>query len=141
MKIETYYQIIEVFPESKTIVFYWKPSTQFMTEEEFVKELQLIARTMAANAPIHNVLLKTKDMNFIITPPMEDKLNEILIPVYKASGVKRLAVVMPEEMLMQIAVESTIEAEKPRHTFTTRYFKDCESAKKWLKVEKKFLIS
>jgi len=57
-----------------------------------------------------------------------------IFPRLIASGMKKFAVILPADILKQMALEQTMEEEKSG-AFQSQYFSNMEDAKKWaLKV-------
>jgi len=129
-RLKTDYQEIVIYPEYTQ--FRWLPTTENMDKDEFIQEIYIAAKFIETHKP-ERILLNTKELRYLITVNIKDELNEIFLPVYN-KGVKKLAVVLPDDALLQNGIEYAIDAEKWNHNFKYRYFKDVEQAINWLKL-------
>ncbi len=117
--------------EGDIFVFRWKPETVMMKEKEYIQEIILDADVIRKHRKPY-ILLLTKEMQFVISITLQEFANDILLPAYNDSGVKKLAVVVPEHMIVTMSVEQTIEERRLLHSFETRFFSDEEEAREWL---------
>ncbi len=135
MRLESFYQNIEIFPDKRLILFEWKPSTELMTQDEFINELKLITQTLDEHkGKMEKALILTQNLKFLLTPSNQKTLNNILAPAYQKSGIKKIAIVLPKDDIQQISVEDAIEDGKEVTKVETRLFTDEIHARSWLKV-------
>ena len=132
MILNTAYQ--QAWIEDKILVFRWKPETSNMTGKEYIQEIVLSANLIREQRKPY-ILLLSKDMKFIISVTLQEFANDIFLPAYNQSGVKKFAVVIPEHLMVTMSVGQTIEAERILHKFETRYFSDELEARRWLQVD------
>jgi len=66
-----------------------------------------------------------------ISPELQDWANNDWFPRALAAGVKFMAVVVPEDVFNQFAVENIMT--KVADTLTTHYFSNVDEAKNWIK--------
>ncbi len=126
-----YQQIYQDDNLPNTLVFKWLSSTANADTKTFLNEIVLAAKIIKQIKP-QNILLLSNDLKFVITPSIQERINQILLPVYLQNNVKKLAVVLPQNMLLKIAVETTVDYQKPSHKFITKYFSSEKEAAMWL---------
>ena len=114
--------------------FKWLENTRVMNEQEFINEINLTGEKIKKYKDC-NVLLLSQEMKFAIVPELQLKANEILLPAYNTSGVKKLAVIIPKELISEMSIEQTIEEKQEEHVFKTKFYADKTEARKWL-IEK-----
>ncbi len=129
MILQTKYQ--QVWQEKYFLVFRWLQTTDQMTAEQYTQELKKAAEIIAKYKPA-NILLISKDFNYVIPINQFDEVNDILLPVYNSSGVKKLAVIEPENIIVTLSMSKTIDETRPYRNFQTRYFSTEKEARDWL---------
>ncbi len=129
MILQTKYQ--EVWQENDFLVFRWLPATAQMTAEQYTQELKKAAEIIAKYKPA-NILLISKDFNYVIPINQFDEVNDILLPVYNSAGVEKLAVIEPESIIVTLSMSKTIDETRPYRNFITRYFSTEREARDWL---------
>ena len=131
MKNLSKYQQVSFEEKSNVLVFKWLPATEKMTTEEFVEDIKIAAKTMMQYKEC-KVLLLSQDMRFVISPDIQEKANEILLPAYSDAGVKKLAIIVPLELVSEMSLEQTVEENQDKHAFRTHFFADEKSAREWI---------
>ncbi len=129
MLLKTKYQ--EAWVEGNVLIFKWLPDTVNMKDDEYIAEIKKAAELIKDQKKSYVILL-AKEMRYIISLAYQHKANDILLPAYNDSGVKKLAVVVPQHMIATLAIEQTIEEKRVFHNFETRYFSDEQQARDWL---------
>jgi hypothetical protein len=108
----------------------WTTETEYMTDEEF-REIQIIYNNCNVDYKLQRTLLDTHDLRFLICVETQQWLAENLYPRAIVAGMRRVAVVVSEELIAQLSVEQAIQEDKT-DAFQTQYFDDREEAKEWL---------
>ena len=72
-----------------------------------------------------------KHLISLITTDLQEWLAEKVFPRAAASGLKKIAFVVPDDLFASVSVEQLME-EDTKKTFITRYFKDEIRARQWL---------
>ena len=132
MLLDTKYQ--QAWVDGDILVYRWLPETAKMTDSEYIEEIQKAADILREQKKPY-VLLMAKDLLFVISLTLQHKANDILLPAYNESGVKKLAVVVPHHMIATLSVQQTIEETRVFHKFETRFFSDEQEARNWLLAE------
>jgi len=116
--------------ETKIICPTWYPESVSLTDvlyrEEMLNYTDIVEQYKPQKALIDNTLF-----GFPITPELQEWTNNELFPRILAVGVKRVALIMPQELLTQFGLEQVME-EAHGLEFETRYFSDLENGKEWL---------
>ncbi len=125
------YQLANYEPEENLMIFRWNDLTIEMSDSEFLDELKTVANFLAKYRP-ERVLVVTAQLYIVLSGQMMHKLNEILIPAYNSSGVRNVAIVVPEELFRKISIEQAVEMDKEKHNFDVKFFDDEQQARQWL---------
>ncbi len=104
-------------------------ATEKMKTEDFKKEMLIFAEKCEEYKP-EKELVHLLDMKYAIVPDVQDWMNNSIFPRYK-NIIKRMAFLMPEDLLAQMSVEQTME-EETGEGFTQAYFDSEQKARKWL---------
>ena len=108
----------------------WTMETEYMTDEEF-REIQIIYNNCNVDCRLQRTLLDTQNLRFLIGVETQQWLAEKLYPRAIEAGMKRVAVVVSEEIIAQLSVEQAIQEDKT-DAFQTQYFDSREDASTWL---------
>lgn len=123
------FQTINHYPENSLLECIWK-NTQEMEAEDFKnglrKQVELVKKYN-----INKELFDTQNFFFPITPEIQEWTNEEIYSAKHKLGVRQFALVVPGELLAQLALEQTTE-EGQGHLFNPKYFATGEEAKAWL---------
>ncbi|HAS39188.1 MAG TPA: hypothetical protein DCS93_01855 [Microscillaceae bacterium] len=117
------------------VEFYWKNTTEDLTEAEYRMIVSDIVDKVVENvenkqwkAP--NWLLDNRDFLFTISPELQQwQAKKIFEPVSKFT--KKAAFVMSEDLVTQFAIEQTYDEHKEAKMLT-QYFIDLHQANEWL---------
>lgn len=119
---------------SQTVEIKWFPETSEMTDGEYKEILDSLA-SLVENHRIVKWLGDTRSFAFTIAPHLQEwtalNFNSRLLK----SGLKKMALIIPEEFISNLAVQQTVEemeALGKENQFVTRYFDNLTDAKKWL---------
>jgi hypothetical protein len=132
---ESPYQRIELFAETATLENAWLPSTLHLTDEEFMVEQKKFAKLIKQYG-CRLILGNTQQMRFVITPTLHERIRQEIFGANESIAIDRLAVVVSEDPLAQVATEIALEEgmqAAPQET-PTRYFASREAALAWLQA-------
>lgn len=104
-------------------------TTDKMKTEDFKKEMLIFVEKCEEYKP-ERELVYLLDMKYAIIPEVQEWMNNKIFPKYK-NIIKRMAFLMPEDLLSQMSVEQTME-EETGEGFTQAYFDGEQKARKWL---------
>jgi hypothetical protein len=109
------------------------PNESVMTDEQikdgFLKTTLIIERFK----PKFFISDTSKQMS-LIAPDVQTWIAEHIYPRWNKAGLKKLAIVMPEDFFAAIAIEtviSEVEQVQAPSTYEIGYFSDLDEAKKW----------
>jgi hypothetical protein len=122
---------MSVSHDGVTNVFFhlWKPSSETLTDDEFIKQLNIFKQLIINNKP-KALCADMRQFLYIMPPEIQKLTGDDFFPAIIASGVKKYALTVSADIFAQVSVEQTIAEEKEQR-FITRYFDDPEDAKKW----------
>lgn len=118
-------------PES-CLCIEWQPQTATMTEEQYKQE-QLQTLEFVLKYQPKNLLINSRQLQFIITPDLQDWTNAHLVNPCIEAGVEKFAFVMPEGIIAQVAIHQAID-DNPVQKSRTAFFSDKEQAFQWLQA-------
>ncbi|TAF31366.1 MAG: hypothetical protein EAZ57_05530 [Cytophagales bacterium] len=120
---------LNFFEEHKLIEMVWQDATVRMTEAELKAECYNYLDKILNHKP-QKVLADTRKLLFPIAPELQVWINtEILGPAF-ATGLRKAAFLISEDLFAQIAIEQIME-ENDGAQFQTRYFDSREDAFDW----------
>jgi hypothetical protein len=122
---------IEFEPRTQTLMITSRP-VDYITDEEIKEITQYIAEQIRFYRPTY-YLADNRLRTYAYLPHMQKWVAETLGSACIAAGVKKFAVVQPQDLIVQLYNEQTAE-ELPNIPFKYRFFEDLESAKRWLQI-------
>jgi hypothetical protein len=121
---------VQYLAESKIHENIWLPDSESMEAENYQEESLNFLKVLLEMKP-NNFIADTRDMNFGITPDLQEWTNiNILLPILD-TNISKVAFVISKEMITQLSIEQTME-ESVGTKLTTRYFGSREEALNWL---------
>lgn len=118
------------FDKSLDLVHYsFYKTTSTMTKEEYILELKAFIDVVKKYQPAF-VLGNMVDFGFIITPDIQTWINENLFSVYAQIGLKKIALLLSNELFSQVSIQQTIE-EDENAPFSVAYFENEQEAIAW----------
>lgn len=124
-----YYQIS--YDQTYQLIHYYHPSETFnMTPIEYLQELQATIKYSKLYQPKLG-LGDLRDFQFIITPDLQEWINEHIYPIIQSISLQKHAVLLPPQFVVQLSVKQAVEI-SPNKSFETQYFSDESEARKWL---------
>ncbi len=129
------FQSIE-YDASKGVLYEtWKPETSKMNDKDFKKEMLAQLNAVKFIKP-KGVITNTFNLNYAIHPDIQDWMNEEIFPHFITAGVKKVAFLLSEVLITQLAVQQTMN-ETTGKKFILNYFSNIDEAEKWLLLEAK----
>ena len=125
--------IIRRFDANRNIMYStWLSNTEGMRTDEFKAEmLNLPAHIGQYGAKF--LLSNLQNLRFPIDPTLQLWIAETISPKFAEMGLRKQAMVLPEEFISQIALQQTIEeVEHADHEHQSRFFSSEADAEKWL---------
>lgn len=111
--------------------FEWLQSTKKITDAHFLKEANLIAKTIKKVSP-KKIIVKSENLMYPLSPNIQKKFDDIILPAYIDVNLEKLAFIMPQGLFEKLSIEQTIDISKQKHTFDTKFFSDEIFALEWL---------
>ena len=118
---------IEAFEEKKFMKITRLPNDDV---ETWKKSILMWAAYLVDYKPVYQLVDERKS-EFLITPDLQEYINEKLIKVGIMNGTKRVALIQNDDIFVQTGVEQTLENEQAK-PLDIRYFNDENLAEEWL---------
>jgi len=119
----------EFYPAHALFISHATPETLAMSEARYKAEILDMVVLFDKYKP-KRVIGNQVDMQFSITPEIQDWLNETMISWYVKNGLEKLALVTSKDLFTAVSVEQTME-EAPETPFAFQYFDDINKAIAW----------
>ncbi|NJL11628.1 MAG: STAS/SEC14 domain-containing protein [Microscillaceae bacterium] len=124
-----YFQVCWEAPQ-ELFYYVFNEQTSDMCAEEYIDELRAFIRLVKKYQPRY-VLGDMVDFGFVITPDIQEWVNENLFTVYQEIGFKKIAILMSKEFVASLSIEQTME-ENRSNSFQTAFFENEKMARAWL---------
>lgn len=128
---ENNYLRIQFDKEEKLLISASSQLTAKINNEEIRKIIEIICHQMLQLKP-ENLILNGKDRGFIINIEIQEWVSETLLKTCIEIGLKKLAIIKPEEPISSLATEQTLD-EVGFAPFEISVFESLEKAEKWIK--------
>lgn len=106
------------------------PESASMSEEEYKAEINKLIALLEDHKPKY-VIGHMQQMNFAITPEVQEWLDQNLFACYERIGISRLALVLSKDLFTAVSIEQTMD-DKTVASFETMNFDDYDKAKTWI---------
>ena len=116
--------------QAPIIIFTWLFDSRIMSEEVYKEEMHKVA-DFQITYKTHKPLVDIREFHFVITPPLQEWVDQNILGKFIQSGLSKVAYVASNDVFAQIAVEQTME-ETNGSVFKVQYFKEYEKARNWL---------
>lgn len=116
---------------NKILYVEWFPESEHITDEEYLDASRKTPEFALQNKAI-GILMNTLNFRFVVVPEIQKKLNEEVIPQYLKNGVKKFAMLIPQQLFSQISIEQAVDYSSNEVKQNVRYFDSEEKAEKWL---------
>lgn len=131
MKIyESSFLVLEFFEPYAMLHFTWSPRTDQMTDIEFKEEF-LKYQSVVIQYKIKKILVDAVHQKYIIAPSMQDWINTEIFPSLLASGLRKVAILIADDLISQVSNEQAME-EDTGLKFDTKFFENKDFAMNWL---------
>lgn len=110
----------------------WHEASAKMTDEEYkdfsLKQVQAIKST-----PFNNLLINAEYFDYIISPKMQEWIDNHIMRELINGGLNRMAVILPESLFVQISAEQLFDEDNTASSnLKMKYFSNEQEAKNWL---------
>lgn len=126
------YYLIGYEEDNELIYYYHPPETVDITPDKYLQELQVFIKHALEYRPKVG-LGDLRDFNFIITPYIQEWIDENLFPVMQEIALQKHAILLTPEFIVQLSVKQAID-ESTEASIKTRYFPGEPEAREWLLV-------
>lgn len=127
------YLQINLYLEDSLIELIWLPATLDITTEEYKHEHVELLKVVLEHK-IAKVLANTKDLGVVITPEVQEWMNENIFLPAMENGFNKIAIIVSTEFFTQLSIEQAME-EEVGQKIKTGYFDNREDAKEWILKE------
>ncbi len=127
------YWIINFEEENALMNPRWLEESGNMSTEEYKSEMLKYVDLVKKYRP-DKALIDNFKCGYAIEPVVQEWVNENFFPPILAVGVKRIAILMPEEIVLQLSLEQVMEESRGLE-FETKYFSNEQVAREWLMSE------
>ncbi|WP_020529595.1 hypothetical protein [Flexithrix dorotheae] len=120
--------------EQSTLTIVWLPETAKMTEYDYKEALITILDIIEKNE-VKYWIGDTRNFAYAIVPELQTWTAEEFNPKLIEYGLKRMALLVPEEFVASLGIEQTVEEMEADHNeaqFITRYFDNLDDAQQWI---------
>jgi hypothetical protein len=127
------YLLIEYYADMSLLQYHWLATNEDMTDDEYKAEMLHILH-LFREYQVQNVILDALDSKFVITLQLQEWVNKHIIAVAAAEGLKRVLVILSQDLVPNISMEQMFE-EDPNKLFHTHYCQSVSDAQDWLKTK------
>ncbi len=127
------YLQINLYLEDSLIELIWLPATKDITTEEYKNEHVELLKVVLEHK-IVKVLANTKDLGSVVTPEVQEWMNENIFLPAMENGFNKIAIILSNEFFTQLSIQQAMEEEIGQR-ITTRYFDELEQAREWILKE------
>ncbi len=118
---------VDIFKDLSLIKMIWLAKTKIMSFEQYQEEFLNYKNIVLEYKP-ERAIVDTMQMNFRITPDIQDWTNKLIFPFLTS---RKVAFLVSFEMIVQMGIEQTMEEEEGAK-FNIQYFDNYESAENWV---------
>ncbi len=116
--------------EKKLLEQIWTNESKAMTITDF-KAVMLDYADLFQQYDIDQVLVDSRQMQFLVVPEDQDWVNENIIAMI-APHLKKLGFLLSNDIFEEVAIRQAMEEQAAQLPFETKYFGDEQAAKAWL---------
>ena len=103
-----------------------------MTDDDFKTEILSWAELVEKYKP-SKMIADTTKYNYLNTPESQTWTGTVIFPRLISAGMKKFAIIIPTDILKQMALEQTMDEEKSG-TLATSYFDSISKAEQWAMI-------
>lgn len=115
--------------EQSTLISSVFPASASMSEERYKQEISGLIALLEQHKP-KKVVGNMKEMFFPISPEIQKWLDENLFACYAKIGLKKLAIILSNDLFTAVSIEQTIE-DVEESAISVKYFDDLEKGLEW----------
>lgn len=134
---DTSYLQLFYLPAKRAIYVVWKPASQMMNENDYMREMENYIALLKQYKPLL-YMNDLREFYFTIAPDLQTWIGEKFQQLYADPSMPTdtlSAIVMSKDIFAHVSVEQTIEESAGDRVDTferLRYFVDAEAAEEWL---------
>ncbi len=121
---------IEYQPENKLLITTWNVQDINFSDDDYKNEVLNYVRAVE-RYDVKAIIVDTRNYRFPLTPSLNQWTVENITPKLAANGVKRMAYVMPTDVLSKLGVELLASTAQTKGTIIRQMFDDYEQAYNW----------
>ena len=121
---------INFLEDIKTLNPIWFPISYELTDSDYKSEMETYTETVEKYKP-QAALIDCLNFAYAIPPAIQEWTNEVLFPRILSAGVRKVAILLPAEIITQLSLEQVM-GEALGLKFQTNYFSNYEQALKWI---------
>lgn len=129
------YFSLEWYAEKSLLIYTAFPKSEEMTTEDLKIGFIAVCEFMEQNQP--KFFLSDSSQQFsVISPELQEWIAANVYPRWYAAGLKKLAIVIPSELLANLSIQQAVEEVeeiKDSGAYEIRYFENPTIAQEWLK--------
>lgn len=125
------YQIIWFDDDNSIIINKLTEQTVDFEEDIYKEEILAYTAILKKYRPIY-VLTDLIDYDYPIVPNLQDWHAQTVFPVVDEIGIKKAAMVLPQDVFSQISAQQTLDTSYEDYHFAIEYFEDISKAQAWL---------
>ncbi len=131
---ESKYMVV-LYDKSLSLGLYrWKSENLEMKDNEYQSEMLRVLKEFSELKPV-NVLADIRDSEFVVLPELQIWLNENVIAKIVEVSMKRLFLLLKDNLIQQLNYEQIIDEDKTK-AFQTFYLNDEAKVFEWLRNNK-----
>ncbi len=116
--------------EGSMLTMDWAPAVEDVSEEEYKDEMMQYIKSIETYTP-DAVLIDATKANYAINPDLQIWINKNIIARAMKAGLKKTAIVLPDDLITRLGVEQTFDEDK-NPVIKRQYFGNVKEAKEWL---------
>ncbi|OJJ15673.1 hypothetical protein BKI52_37960 [marine bacterium AO1-C] len=129
-KFNTYY----FYEEQGLFLFDYKPSTEFMSQEEFKSFVEELKELTTQKKPRFMVDYSVHRL-YIVEPEMQEWTVQQLGPAWIGFGLEKYCQILAKDLVSNLSGQQTVqEAHKIPNMFETKFFEHMDDALAWFGV-------
>ncbi|WP_027000133.1 STAS/SEC14 domain-containing protein [Eisenibacter elegans] len=121
---------IEHLASHNAVKIQWLEGSADMTEADFKQVIAKEKEALETFKP-RAILADTLEMQYSITPALQEWHNDFLFPSFAVVGIEKLAIVVSKDIFSQVSVEQLIEDHNAAQ-FLSKYFDSETKAIEWI---------
>jgi hypothetical protein len=130
---DTPFMQVYYYPKTQILYYAWKETSEYMAHHEYQSQmLNVLGFAGEKHYPLH-VIADWRASEFVVIPELQDWLNTHIIAEVVKRGMKRLFVILRDDLIQQLAIEQIIAEDKTK-AFNVFYTDELEKALVWIEA-------